>query len=96
MVPLVVIGEPVTVNADGAVRATLVTVPPLDGDVLVIVKFGYVPLTEIPVPGDRATTWSGALLVTVSESVVSSVVSDIPVPATKFRMSLFPSATMVF
>ena len=40
IVPLVVIGEPVTVNADGAVRATLVTVPPLDGEVLVIVKFG--------------------------------------------------------
>ena len=32
------------------VPLTDVTVPPLDGDVLLIVKLGYVPLVEIPVP----------------------------------------------
>jgi hypothetical protein len=37
------------------VPPTLVTVPPLDGDVLVIVKLGYVPLVDIPVPAVKAT-----------------------------------------
>ena len=41
---------------------------------LVIVKFGYVPLVEIPVPAVRTTVWSGALF----ESVPA--VSDSPVP----------------
>jgi hypothetical protein len=45
--------------------ATLVTVPPEDGDELVTVKLGYVPLTLIPVPAVRTTVWSGAALVTV-------------------------------
>ena len=35
--------------------ATLVTVPPELGLVLVIVKFGYVPLVLIPVPPVRLT-----------------------------------------
>jgi hypothetical protein len=39
-VPLVVIGLPVTLMPVPAVAATLVTVPPLDGLVLVTVKLG--------------------------------------------------------
>jgi hypothetical protein len=51
-VPVAVIGppvKPVPVAID-------VTVPPLDGAVFAIVKFGYVPLVEIPVPAVRLTT----------------------------------------
>jgi len=35
------------------------------GEVLVIVKLGYVPLVEIPVPAVKATVWSGAVFVMV-------------------------------
>ena len=53
----------------GLVPVTLVTVPPLDGLVLVIVKLGYVPLVDIPVPAVKTTVWSGAVLVTVTAPV---------------------------
>jgi hypothetical protein len=43
--------------------ATLVTVPPEDGDELAIVKLGYVPVTLIPVLAVNTTVRSGALLV---------------------------------
>ena len=39
-VPLVVIGLPAIEKTEGTVAATEVTVPPLDGLVLVIVKLG--------------------------------------------------------
>ena len=39
----------------GLVAPTLVTVPPLEGLVFVIVKLGYVPVILIPVPEERAT-----------------------------------------
>ena len=44
----------------------LVTVPPDDGLVLVIVKLGYVPLVDMPVPPVSTTVWSGAVLVMVA------------------------------
>jgi hypothetical protein len=53
----------------GAVPVTLVTVPPLDGAVLVIVKLGYVPLVDIPAPPVKTTVWSGAVFVTVTAPV---------------------------
>ena len=39
----------------GAVAVTAVTVPP-EGALLVMVKFGYVPVTAIPLPAVKATT----------------------------------------
>jgi hypothetical protein len=51
------------------VPPTEVTVPPLDGAVLVIVKLGYVPLVLMPVPPVKTTVWSGAVLVTVTAPV---------------------------
>ena len=39
----------------GVVAVTAVTVPPVDGLVLVIVKLGYVPLVDIPVPAVKTT-----------------------------------------
>jgi hypothetical protein len=42
-------------DTTGAVPVTLVTVPPLDGAVLVMVKLGYVPLVDIPVPAVKTT-----------------------------------------
>ena len=53
------------VEATGAVAVTDVTVPPPEGAVLVIVKLGYVPLVDIPVPAVKATVWSGAVFVIV-------------------------------
>jgi hypothetical protein len=47
--------------------------------VLVIVKFGYVPEVEIPVPELRTTVWSGAVFVMVKLGYVPLV--EIPVPA---------------
>ena len=71
-----------------------VTVPPEEGDELVIVKLGYVPETEMPVPAVNATVWSGALLVIVSVSVEALVVSVTPVPADIVSVSAIASATM--
>ena len=64
------------------VPETLVTVPPLDGLVLVTVKFGYVPVTEIPVPLFKTTVWSGAVLVmtSVPEVVIGLPETEMPVP----------------
>ena len=87
---VVVLFGTLTLNAGlvgfGTVAATLVTVPPLDGDVLSIVKLGYVPLTLIPVPAVSVTVWSGAVLVTMLP------VKSIPVPAV--RASCLPSKVL--
>jgi hypothetical protein len=66
----------------GLVAVTPVTVPPLEGLVLVIVKLGYVPVTDIPVPLFNTTVWSGAVLVIVMLGVVVGLATDadIPVP----------------
>lgn len=81
IVPLLVIVPPVIPLP--VFVATEVTVPPLDGELLVIVKFGYVPLIEIPVPPVKATVWSGAVLVIVSVPLLVIGLPDIliPVPA---------------
>lgn len=65
------------------VPETDVTVPPEDGAVLVTVKLGYVPVTEMPVPEAIATVWSGAVLVMVSVPllVIGLPVTEMPVPA---------------
>jgi hypothetical protein len=63
------------------VPPTLVTVPPLDGLVLVMVKLGYVPLVDIPVPAVKTTVWSGAVFVTVTAPVDADTL--IPVLAAK-------------
>jgi hypothetical protein len=82
-VPLVVTGEPVTLKPVGALNATEVTVPPKDGEIFVIVKLGYVPEIEIPVPAVNATTWSGAVFVIVKVplEVIGEPEIEIPVPA---------------
>jgi hypothetical protein len=71
------------VDATGVVAVTDVTVPPLDGAVFTIVKLGYVPLVDIPVPAVRLTVWSGAVFVifNVPEVVIGDPVTAIPVPA---------------
>ena len=71
------------VETTGAVPVTLVTVPPPEGAVLVIVKFGYVPVVDIPVPAVNDTVWSGAVLVIVKVPLVVIGLPDteIPVPA---------------
>jgi len=53
-VPAVVIGDPVIVKILGTVCVTLVTVPPEEGDVLVIVWSGHEPVTDMPVPATSA------------------------------------------
>jgi hypothetical protein len=65
------------------IAATLVTVPPLDGLVLVIVKFGYVPDVLMPVPAVNTTVWSGAVFVIVSVPlvVIGEPLTEMPVPA---------------
>ena len=68
-----------------ATAPTLVTVPPLDGLVLVMVKFGYVPVALMPVPLVNDTVWSGAVFTTVKvpELVMGEMpVILTPVPAT--------------
>jgi hypothetical protein len=91
IVPVEVIVPPVI----GAVVAIDVTVPPDEGEEFVMVKFGYVPVTEIPVPAVSATVWSGAVLVNVNVSVTASVVTEIPVPDATVSVSSFISATIV-
>ena len=70
-------------DTTGAVPVTLVTVPPLEGAVLVIVKLGYVPLVLMPVPAVKATVWSGAVFVMVRVPLVVIGLPDtlMPVPA---------------
>ena len=82
-VPDVVTGEPATLKNAGTVAATLVTVPPLEGEVLAIVKLGYVPVVDIPVPAVKDTVWSGAVLVIVRVPLVVIGLPDteMPVPA---------------
>jgi len=48
-----------------------------------MVKFGYVPLTEIPVPAVKVTVWSGAVLVMVMVPllVIGEPETLMPVPA---------------
>jgi hypothetical protein len=77
----------------GAVPVTLVTVPPLDGLVLVIVKLGYVPLVDIPVPAVNTTVWSGAVLVTVKVPLPVMGLPDtlIPVPAVAATLVTVPT-----
>jgi hypothetical protein len=89
MVPVVVIVPPVI----GAVVLIDVTVPPLDGDTLVMVKLGYVPVTPMPDPAVRTTVWSGSVLVMVMVSVEALVVIATPVPLAKVNVSLYASAT---
>jgi hypothetical protein len=76
----------------GLVPVTLVTVPPLDGLVLVIVKLGYVPLVDIPVPAVNTTVWSGAVFVIVSVPlvVIGLPVTLIPVLATAATLVTVP------
>lgn len=62
--------------------------------VFVIVKFGYVPVTEIPVPLLRTTVWSGAEFVIcklppMTERTDES--SDMPVPADIVPVATLPS-----
>src|ERR1700678_2206517 len=59
-VPDVVTGLPETEKIEGAVKATLVTVPPELGSVLVIVVVPPVLLTLIPVP--PTIVWLGLVL----------------------------------
>jgi hypothetical protein len=69
----------------------LVTVPtPLAGEE--IVKFGYVPVTVVAPEPVRATTWSGAVLVTVMEpDVVTGPPETLtPVPAVKLTLVTVP------
>jgi hypothetical protein len=77
----------------GAVPVTLVTVPPLDGLVLVIVKLGYVPLVDIPVPAVNTTVWSGAVLVIVKVPlvVIGLPLIEIPVPAVAATLVTVPT-----
>jgi hypothetical protein len=79
----------------GLVPVTLVTVPPLDGAVLVIVKLGYVPLVDIPVPAVKTTVWSGAVLVTVKVPlpVIGLPLTEIPVPAVAATLVTVPTLT---
>jgi hypothetical protein len=79
----------------GLVPVTLVTVPPLDGLVLVIVKLGYVPLVLIPVPAVKTTVWSGAVLVTVKVPLPVMGLPDtlIPVPAVAATLVTVPTLT---
>ena len=91
--PLVVIGPPLTSIRSPAVRSIDVTVPPLDGDTLVMVKLGYVPVTPMPDPAVRTTVWSGSVLVMVMVSVEALVVIATPVPLAKVNVSLYASAT---
>ena len=79
----------------GLVPVTLVTVPPLDGLVLVIVKLGYVPLVDIPVPAVKTTVWSGAVLVmfNVPLVVIGLPVMEIPVPAVAATLVTVPTET---
>ena len=53
------------------------------GALLVMVKFGYVPLVDIPVLAVKATVWSGAVLVMfiVPEVVMGLPDTLMPVPA---------------
>jgi hypothetical protein len=62
----------------GDVAVTPVTVPPLEGLEFVIVKFGYVPVTDIPAPLLSTTVWSGAVLAMVKLGYVP--VTFMPVP----------------
>jgi hypothetical protein len=82
-------------DTTGAVPVTLVTVPPEDGLVLVIVKLGYVPLVEIPVPAVKTTVWSGAELVIVNVPLVVIGLPDtvIPVPAVAATLVTVPTET---
>jgi hypothetical protein len=77
------------------VPPTLVTVPPLDGLVLVIVKLGYVPLVDIPVPAVKTTVWSGAVLVIVKVPLLVIGLPDtlIPVPAVAATLVTVPTET---
>jgi hypothetical protein len=86
MDPLVVIGPPLTLIPVLAVKFTDVTVP-LYWSVAAIVKLGYVPVIVTLEPAVSETTWSGALLVIVSVSVVALVVNEIPVPEAMLRVS---------
>ena len=92
-VPLVVIVPPV--NPVPAVM--LVTVPPLDGAVFVIVKLGYVPDVLIPVPAVKTTVWSGAVLVIVNVPDVVIGLPDtlIPVPAVAETLVTVPVVGVV-
>jgi len=80
-------------DTTGAVPVTLVTVPPDDGLVLVIVKLGYVPLVDIPVPAVKTTVWSGAVLVTVKVPLPVMGLPDtlIPVPAVAATLVTVPT-----
>jgi len=79
-VPDVVTGEPATLKNAGTLAATLVTVPPLEGEVLVIVKLGYVPVVDMPVPAVKDTVWSGAVLVIVRVPLVVIGLPEIEMP----------------
>jgi hypothetical protein len=84
IVPLVVTGvEPIVTPLVADDKPTEVTVPPLEGDVFVIVKFGYVPDVLMPVPAVNTTVWSGAVFVIVSVPlvVIGEPLTEIPVPA---------------
>jgi hypothetical protein len=69
------------------------TSPPNDGLVFVIVKLGYVPLVDIPVPEFNTTVWSGAVFVTVIEPEVVIGPPDtlIPVLAVKSTLVTVPN-----
>ena len=62
------------------------------GALLVMVKFGYVPLVDIPVLAVKATVWSGALLVMVSVPlvVIGLPLTVIPVPAVAATLVTVP------
>jgi hypothetical protein len=80
---IVIFGVAPPLEAKGLDAVTLVTPPPPEGLLLVTVKLGYVPLTEIPVPAVKVTTWSGAVfvIVNVPAPVIGLPETLIPVPA---------------
>ncbi len=64
-----------------SVRAeTLVTVP-VYWSLLVIVKFGYVPVTVVVPAPVRLTVWSGAVLVIVTLPVPADTLMPVPAVA---------------
>ena len=73
----------------GVVAPTLVTVPPLLGELFVMVKLGYVPDIDMPVPAVKATVWSGAVFVIVNFAPEDATQS-IPVLPTKSTVSPLP------
>jgi hypothetical protein len=95
-VPVDVIGPPVNerpVVPPLALTLLTVPVPPVE----VIVKLGYVPVTDVKPAPVSDTTWSGAVLTTVIEPavVIGPPETLIPVPAVKSTLVTVPDPAIV-